>query len=169
MDAGLLIARLVLGLSLSGHAVQKLFGWLAGHGLRGTGAFFDGLGFRPGVLFALAAGLGELGGGTLTTVGLFGPVGPALIILVMLVAMVSVHWSHGFFASSDGIELPLLYMTAALALAFAGPGAYSVDGLVGFATRPQPVTAWIAVAVAAGAALANLAVRRHAPAQESRT
>ena len=169
MDAGLLIARFVLGLALSGHAAQKLFGWFGGHGLRGTGAFFDGLGFRPGVLFALAAGLGELGGGALTAVGLFGPVGPALIILVMLVAMVSVHWSHGFFASSDGIELPLLYLTAALSLAFAGPGAYSVDSLVGFPTRPQPVTAWIAIAVATGVAFANLVVRRHAPAQGRRT
>jgi uncharacterized membrane protein YphA (DoxX/SURF4 family) len=39
----------------------------------------------------------------------------------MLVAMAAVHWSNGFFASSGVIELPLLYLTAALALAFAGP------------------------------------------------
>jgi putative oxidoreductase len=163
MDTGLLIARLMLGLALGAHGAQKLFGWFGGHGLRGTGGFFDSLGFRPGRLFALAAGLGEMGGGLLTAVGLFGPVGPALIILVMLVAMVSVHWSHGFFASSQGIELPLLYLTAALALAFAGTGTYSVDALVGVPTHPQPATAWIAIAVAAGLALANLALRRPAP------
>jgi putative oxidoreductase len=33
---------------LIGHAAQKLFGWFGGHGLTGTGAFFDGIGYRPG-------------------------------------------------------------------------------------------------------------------------
>ena len=66
MDAGLLIARLIVGLGLAAHGTQKLFGWFGGHGLTGTGGFFESLGFRPGVLFALAAGLGELGGGLLT-------------------------------------------------------------------------------------------------------
>lgn len=164
MDTGLLIARLILGLALSAHGVQKLFGWLGGYGLKGTGRFFDGLGFRPGVLFALAAGLGEVGGGLLTAVGLFGPVGPALIILVMLVAIFSVHWPHGFFALSNGIELPSLYLTAALALAFSGAGAYSLDGLFGLATLSQPATAWLAIAVAIGLAVANVALRRPAPA-----
>jgi putative oxidoreductase len=45
----------------------------------------------------------------------------------MLVAIFTVHWAHGFFASSNGIELPLMYLTAALPLAFVRPGAYSVD------------------------------------------
>ncbi len=164
MDTALLIARLILGVALSAHAAQKLFGWFGGYGLRGTGGFFEGLGFRPGALFALTAGLGELGGGLLTAAGLFGPVGPALIILVMLVAIFSVHWTHGFFAQSNGIELPLLYLTAALVLAFAGTGAYSLDGLFGLATLSQPATAWIAIALAVGLALANLALRRPAPA-----
>ena len=164
MDTAFLIARLILGLALSAHGAQKLFGWFGGYGLKGTGGFFESLGFRPGALFALAAGLGELGGGLLTAGGLFGPVGPALIVLVMLVAIVSVHWTHGFFAQSNGIELPLLYLTAALALAFAGPGAYSLDGLFGPATLPEPATAWIAIALAVGLALANLALRRLAPA-----
>jgi hypothetical protein len=60
MDTGLLTARLILGLALSAHGVQKLFGWFGGYGFRGTGGFLDSLGFRPGALFALAAGLGEL-------------------------------------------------------------------------------------------------------------
>jgi len=160
MDTGLLIARLILGLSLGAHGAQKLFGWFGGYGLRGTGGFFENLGFRPGALFALAAGLGELGGGLLTAAGLFGPVGPALIILVLLVAIFTVHWTNGFFAQSNGIELPLAYVTAALALAFAGTGGYSLDGLFGLTTLSQPATAWIAIAVAVGLALANLAVRR---------
>ncbi len=164
MDTGLLIARFILGLALGAHGVQKLFGWFGGYGLKGTGGFFESLGFRPGALFALAAGLGELGGGLLTAAGLFGPIGPALIILVMLVAIFSVHWTHGFFAQANGIELPLLYLTAALTLAFAGTGAYSLDGLLGLATLSQPATAWIAIALAVGLALTNLALRGPAPA-----
>jgi putative oxidoreductase len=145
--------------------VQKLFGWLGGHGLPGnTGGFFEGLALRPGVLFVLAASLGELGGGLLTAAGFLGPVGSALIILVMLVAISAVYWPNGFFASSNGIELPLANLTAALAVAFAGPGAYSLDGLFGLTALADPASSWTAVAAAAGLAPGNLAVRRPTPA-----
>ena len=57
MDAGLLLARLTLGLLMAAHGSQKLFGWFGGYGLTGTAGFFEALGFRPGRLFAaLAAG-----------------------------------------------------------------------------------------------------------------
>jgi putative oxidoreductase len=48
MDAGLLISRLVLGLALGAHGAQKLFGWFGGYGPKGTGGFFESLGFRLG-------------------------------------------------------------------------------------------------------------------------
>ena len=74
------------------HAVKKLLEWLGDEGLKGTGG---GLGFWPGVLFVLAAGLGEAGSGLPTGAGFLGAVGPALIILVMLVAIFTVHRRHG--------------------------------------------------------------------------
>jgi putative oxidoreductase len=166
MDAGFLIARLILGLAIGAHGAQKLFGWFGGHGLKGTGAFFESLGFRPGTVFAFAAGLGELSGGLLTAAGLLGPVGPALIVLVMLVATLAVHWPHGFFASSNGIELPLMYLTAAVFAEFAGAGAYSVDRLLGLDALPE--SAWVAIAVAVLVALLNVALRR-APYVPTRT
>jgi putative oxidoreductase len=122
MAGGLLIVRLVIGTLMMGHATQKLFGWLGGYGLRGTGGFFEQLGFRPGVVFAAAASLGELISGLLVALGLFGPVGPALMISVMLVAMLTVHWSNGLFAATNGIEVPLLYAAVALGFALAGFG-----------------------------------------------
>src|SRR5439155_17597278 len=111
---GLLIVRVVIGILMMGHATQKLFGWLGGYGLRGTGGFFEQLGFRPGVVFAAAASLGELTSGLLVALGLFGPIGPALMISVMLVAMLTVHRSNGLFAATNGIEVPPLYATSAL-------------------------------------------------------
>src|SRR5262245_1946131 len=123
LSFGLLLARVVIGLVMAAHGAQKLFGWFGGHGLAGTGQFFSNyLGFRPGKAFAAAAGLAELSGGLLVAAGLLGPVGPALITSVMIVALVTVHWQHGLFASNNGIEVPLLYITAALGLALAGYG-----------------------------------------------
>ena len=111
MDTGLLLARLVVGFLMAAHGTQKLFGWFGGYGLAGTAGFFEGLGFRPGRLFTIAASLGEIVGGVLVALGLFGPIGPALILSVMIVAAGSVHWPNGVFAQNNGIEVPLLYGT----------------------------------------------------------
>jgi putative oxidoreductase len=70
-----------------------------GHGLEGTGTYFESAGVRPGRPMAMTAGLCELGGGLLTAVGLVGPVGPGLMPAVMLVAMTQ-HAGHGFMDSS---------------------------------------------------------------------
>lgn len=164
MHLGLLIARLVLGLAISAHGAQKLFGWFGGYGLNGTGGFLESIGFRPGRLFALAAGLAEFGGGVLTALGFLGPLGPALIILVMMVALLTVHLPHGFFAQSNGIELNVAYIAGALALASAGPGVYSLDYILGLGARQPPSLTWSAVITAFGLALLSVAVRRHAPA-----
>src|SRR5207237_6327897 len=114
MNSGLLILRVVLGLVLAAHGAQKLFGWFGGYGIAGTGGFFESIGFRPGRLFAAAAGSGEFAGGLLVALGFLGPIGPALMLSVMIVAAVSVHWGH-LFATNNGIEVPLLYGTAATA------------------------------------------------------
>ena len=128
MELGLLILRVVVGLTLVGHGTQKLFGWFGGYGLAGTGSFFEQLGFRPGKVQAFFAGLAEAGGGLLLAAGLFTPIAAAAIISVMLVAIVSVHLGKGFFAQSGGYEYPLILGAAACALAFTGPGALSLDG-----------------------------------------
>ena len=163
MDAGLLVVRLVLGLLMAAHGAQKLFGWFGGYGIAGTGGFFESLGFRPGRLFATAAGLSEFGGGLLVALGVFGPVGPALVLSVMIVAAVSVHWQHGLFASSNGIELPLLYAGAATALAFTGAGRFSLDALLGFDSVWTPALSGAVLIVGIIGGVANLAVRRTAP------
>jgi putative oxidoreductase len=160
VSAGVLIARILLGASLAAHGSQKLFGWFGGHGPSGTGAFFAQLGFRPGPLFAVAAGLGEFVGGLLTLLGVFGAVGPALIILVMIVAIFTVHITKGFFSANGGWELPAMNIAAALGVAFIGNGLYSLDGAFGLSFLTDPTQVWIAIGAAVVLGLLNLLVRR---------
>ena len=47
MDLGLLTLRVVFGLTLTAHSVQKLFGWFGVPGLAGTAQMMEQLGFRP--------------------------------------------------------------------------------------------------------------------------
>ena len=155
-----LIARMILGLSLMAHGTQKLFGWFGGGGIAGTGGFFENLGFRPGTLFALAAGLGETVGGLLTVLGLGGALGPALIVIVMLVAIFSVHVSKGFFNQNGGWELPVTNIGLAIAIAFGGNGLYSVDNALSLNFLTDPPQVWYALAAAAIAAAVNLLARR---------
>jgi putative oxidoreductase len=169
VSAGLLVGRLVLGLAMAAHGSQKLFGWFGGHGLAGTGGFFEQLGFRPGRAYAAAAAGTEVAGGLLVALGLLGPVGPALILSVMVVAIATVHWKGGFFAASNGIEVPFLYAAGAVVLALAGPGRFSLDGPLGFDWLWAPRIAGIALAIGVIGALANLLSRRPAPAAGTAT
>ncbi len=164
MDSGLLVARLVLGPLMAAHGAQKLFGWFGGHGLAGVSGFFESLGFRPGRLFAAAAAVGEVGSGLLVAFGFLGPVGPALMLSVMIVAAVSVHWHNGVFAMSNGIEVPLLYATGAVALALTGPGRYSADALLGLSSLWTPTLTIVALLAGVVGGIANLALRRQSPA-----
>ncbi len=159
---GFLIARLIVGLAMAAHGTQKAFGWFGGGGLKATGGFFESLGYRPGVLFAGLAAFGEIVGGLLTALGLFGPIGPALIVLVMIVAAGTMHIKNGFFASKNGFELHAFYVAAALALTFGGPGALSLDGLFGMDRYfSGPVNATV---IGAGIVIGfiNLTLRRSA-------
>jgi putative oxidoreductase len=164
MDLGLLVLRVVVGLVMAAHGAQKLFGWFGGHGLAGVGGFFEQLGFRPGRLFALAAGISEFAGGVLLAIGLLGPVAPALLVSVMIVAAATVHWPNGLFAMSNGIELPLLYGTIAAGLALTGFGEYSVDHVLGISGSFTPAVNVALLGLGIVGGFANLALRRPTPA-----
>jgi putative oxidoreductase len=160
VSAGLLALRLVIGLAMAAHGSQKLLGWFGGHGLAGTGGFFEMLGFRPGRAFAVAAGATELASGILIALGFLGPVGPALMLSVMIVAALTVHWKNGFFATSNGIEITALFGATALALAFTGFGQFSLDAIVGLDTLFTPAASAAAVVLGVVGAIVNLSLRR---------
>ena len=159
LSIGLLIARVVVGLLMAAHGTQKLFGWFGGYGLKATGDFFAQLGFRPGRAFAAAASLTEITSGLLIALGLFGAIGPALMISVMVVAAVTVHWGHGLFAATNGVEVPVLYSAAGLGLALTGFGPYALDPWLGLSNVWTPTITVITLALGFAGGVANLALR----------
>jgi putative oxidoreductase len=116
---------------MAAHGAQKLWGWFGGHGITGTSGWLGSMGFRPARAQAVLTGLAEFGGGALIALGLLTPLGAAAVAGVMIVAIVTVHWSNGFFAGSGGYEFNLLIAAGAIALAFTGPGTVSLDNAFG--------------------------------------
>src|SRR5262245_58119773 len=168
MDIGLLVLRVVLGLTLAAHGAQKLFGWFGGYGLKGVGQWMESIGMVPGRFYAALAGLGEAVGGVLLALGLLTPVGAAAAAAVMLVTAVTVHVKSGFWATQGGYEYNLVIALAALSLAFTGPGSVSLDAALGL---PLAGARWGLVALVAGTlgGILPLATRRQTqPAQAAR-
>jgi len=152
-DAGMLVLRLTVGGVIAAHGSQKLFGWFGGGGIDGTAQAMEGMGFTPGRTSALAAGLGETGGGTLLALGLGTPAAAGAAAATMATAS-SVHLPNGFFAVQGGLELPALLGAVATGIAVAGPGRYSLDHVLGHRLDRS----WMLAAALAGAAVAATAV-----------
>lgn len=129
-DLGKLIMRLVMGGLLMGHGSQKLFGWFGGYGVGGTAGWLESLGLKPGRMWAWMAGLGEFGGGLLTALGLFHPVGSISMIGPMAVATGTAHAGKPIWVTEGGAELPVTNIALGLGLSMMDPGRFSVDGLL---------------------------------------
>ncbi|GIH73930.1 DoxX family protein [Planobispora longispora] len=154
IDLGLLILRLVTGLLLAGHGVQKVSFRLGGAGLAGGAQEFRRDGFRGGAATALAAGATQIGTGLLLACGALTPLAVAGAIGVMTVAF-TVKWRHGLWVQKDGYEYPLVLIAVFTALTLTGPGRWSAD----HALRLLPWPAWQAALAVAGGAGCGLAVR----------
>ena len=168
MSSGLLLLRIVIGLTLFGHGAQKLFGWWGGPGQAGTRGWLGSMGFRmPGVL-ALMVGLSE-GSGLLLALGFLTPLASLLITSAMIVAIVSVHWSKGFWSGNGGYEFNLALIAGVVALAATGPGRYSIDHALGWDDNLSGHWwgAGVVLGAAAGAAFILTALRGAPPPQET--
>ncbi|MEM7742533.1 MAG: DoxX family protein [Pseudomonadota bacterium] len=123
--------RIGAGLFLVPHGVQKLFGWMGGHGLEATGQFFETqLGFAHGYLAALGAGSVETFGGLALALGL-ATRASALAVAVLLLVAASVHVPAGFFWTNGGWEYPVLWAVIAFYFVARGGGQYSLDRAIG--------------------------------------
>jgi len=127
VDAALLILRVVLGLLILLHGVNKLppppeflITALSARGL-------------PSVL-AYGVYLGEIVGPILVIIGIWTRVGALLIVANMIVALLVAHTGDLFHLNKQGgyqLELQAMYLFTAVALALTGAGRYSVGGRYG--------------------------------------
>ena len=128
-----LVQRIVLGLVILPHGLQKTIGLFGGYGFTGTMGFLTGMVGLPWVIAVLVV-LAESLGAAALVVGLFSRVTALGIAAVMGGAAVTSHLPHGFFMNwtgaqgGEGFEYHLLALAMALPIVVAGGGAASVDG-----------------------------------------
>src|SRR5438309_4035334 len=164
VDLAILVLRVVVGGVVAMHGFLKL-GWVGkGGSISGVAGWFNGMGLKPGMWWALVAVAAEAGGGILTVLGLGGPIGPAVMAGDMVVVTIIAHVPQGFWAGGGkvGWEFPLPLAAGALAVALLGNGSWSVDGLLGLTYSDTFRWVWIAV-VAIGPVLSLALNARPAP------
>jgi putative oxidoreductase len=124
-DLGLLIIRLVVGLTFIGHGAQKLFGWFGGPGLANTGEWLESIGIKPGgKIWAICAGTFELVGGFFFAAGFLTWIGAGLIAIIMIDAIFTVHGRNGYWAQEGGFEYNFVLIAVVIGVALIGPGQY---------------------------------------------
>ena len=155
MELGTTLLRGVVGPLFMGHGAQKLWGRFGGHGLDGTGGFFESLGLQPGRRHAKAAGTAEFAGGALLTLGAATPLAATLISSTMMTAIRKVHAKNGPWTTEGGWEYNAVLIAAATALADRGPGAPSVDAALFPRLHGRGWAVASLLAAAAGSALAT--------------
>ncbi len=125
VNIGLLIIRLVVGLTFVGHGAQKLFGWFGGTGITGTGNWLKTIGLEKGArIWAILAGSFELIGGLLFASGILTWLGAAMIAIVMIDAIFAVHGKNGYWMTEGGFEYNFVLIAVAIGVALTGPGDY---------------------------------------------
>lgn len=157
LDLGLLLLRLMLGVTMVAHGSQKVFGLFDGPGIGGFAQSLAGMGFSSTTLLAWVTGFSELVGGLLLALGLFTPLGAAAILGVTA-NIVYLKFGSGFFTGpKSGFEYELLLGVVALALLFTGAGRAALDVHTPWRRKPLPF-AILGVLVAAAATVVTLVV-----------
>ncbi|HUB53577.1 MAG TPA: DoxX family protein [Mycobacterium sp.] len=126
-DLGLLILRLVLGLTLAAHGFNKFFG---GGRIPGTARWFESIGMTHGTFQAVVAASTEVSAGLGLAAGLLTPIPAAGFVALMFVASWTVHRPNGFFIVKEGWEYNLVLALGAVGVATLGAGQYSLDWLI---------------------------------------
>jgi len=128
---GLTVVRILVGIIFVAHGSQKLFGAFGGYGLEGTGQYMESLGLTPGYLMALVSGSAEFFGGLGLVVGLLARPAAVVLAATLVVAIFSVHISHGLFMANNGYEFALALLGGVVAVLIEGAGKFSLDRQIG--------------------------------------
>src|SRR5439155_16311908 len=160
-DLGLLMLRLVVGLTFAAHGAQKAFGWWSGPKYAGWRAGVERMGLRPAGFWAIVSTAAELGGGVLLAVGLLTPLATAALIAQSVVIVGLVHLPKGFWNRNGGVEFPLSLAAGVVALAGTGSGSASLDAALGLSYSAE--VRGLLIAVGIFGALAALAISRVRP------
>lgn len=119
----LFTARLAIAYGFYGPAMMK---W---SDMASVADWFASLGIPFPTLNAYMAASTEITGVILLTLGLLTRLISLPLIVVMIVAIVTVHLPNGFSASDNGFEIPLYYMLFLLIFVSHGAGKFSLDRL----------------------------------------
>ncbi|OBJ04164.1 DoxX family protein [Mycobacterium sp. 1482292.6] len=164
-DVGVLILRLVLGVTLAAHGYNKFFG---GGRIPGTARWFESIGMKPGKFHATVAATTEMAAGLGLAAGFLTPIPAAGFVSLMLVAAWTVHRANGFFIVKEGWEYNLVLAVSAVGVATLGAGKYSLDYLV---FGKNWFDGWQGLAISAGlgllGAIGQLAIFYRPPAKQA--
>lgn len=151
---GLLVLRLGLGGVFLAHGIKHAMG------RDKTTGWFRWLGFKAPGFQWFASTATEIGVGVLLVIGLGTSLAAAGVIGVMTVAFWTVHKSAGFYITAfmkdgvdvEGYEYVAFLSVAALAIAIAGPGDFSVDATItiGNDSLATVLDGWVGAALALG-------------------
>lgn len=120
-DLSLLLMRMVLAYGFYIPAKMK---WAD---IPAITSWFESMNYPLPALNAYMAASTEALGVVLLALGLGTRIISIPLILVMLVAITTVHWGNGLNASDNGFEIPLYYILLLLVLMIHGSGKYSLD------------------------------------------
>ena len=120
----LFLARLAVAYGFYEPAMQK---W---SDIGAIATWFGSMGIPFPTLNAYMAATTELLGVILLTLGLFTRLISIPLMVVMIVAIMTVHLAHGFSAGDNGFEIPLYYLLFLSIFASFGAGKFSLDHLI---------------------------------------
>ncbi len=120
----LLFARLIVAYGFYEPAMMK---W---KDIDSVATWFGSMGIPFPTLHAYMAATTEIVGVILLILGLFTRLISIPLMIIMVVAIVTVHLTHGFSAGSNGFEIPLYYMLFLFIFLSHGAGGFSLDRLI---------------------------------------
>ncbi|MCG8582816.1 MAG: DoxX family protein [Bacteroidales bacterium] len=123
-DWALLAMRLTLAFGFFEPAVKKF------DNISGTAEWLGSLGYPLPKLGVFLAGTFEFAGFFLLMLGLLTRYISIPLMLIMILAITTVHLGNGFDAVNNGYEIPFYYLVMLFVLFSRGPGKYSIDEAV---------------------------------------